>query len=84
MASPSLRLFKLIILQQSVNKRVIQSLAYHYTEFVIQIRPTNHDNWKICDRLGHYLHQGDPLLASPMSFSSFHFLLLRLDILDFS
>ena len=40
MASPSLSLgdlLKSITLQQPVNKRVIQSLTYHYTEFVIQI-----------------------------------------------
>ena len=58
-----------ITLQQPVKKRVIQSMTYHYTEFFIEIRPTNHDNWKICDKIGHYLHQGDPVLASPMPFS---------------
>ena len=55
--------------EQPVKKGVIQSMTYHYTEFFIEIRPTNHDNWKICDKLGHYLHQGDPVLASPMSFA---------------
>ena len=50
---PSLSLgvfLKSITLQQPVNKEVIQSLTCHYTEFVIQIRPTN---WKMRDKLGH-------------------------------
>ena len=70
-ASPLCALGTLITLKQHANKSVIQSSAYHYTEFVIQIRLTNHGNWKICDRLGHYLRQKDTVLASPMPFFSF-------------
>ena len=57
---------------------------YHYTEFVIQIRPTNHGNWKICDKLGHCLHQSDSVLASPMPFFSFREVVVETGHLAFS
>ena len=49
-----------------MNKRAISSLINHYTEFVIQIIPRHHDNWKICDKLGHYLTSGWSCVNSPL------------------
>ena len=46
-------------------------------------KATNHGNWRVCDKLGHYTHQGDPVLASPMPFPSFRphpFLKLKLQL----
>ena len=67
-----------------MNKRVIQSLMYHVTEFIIQIRPKSHENRKICDKLGPYVHQDDPVLASPMPFSSFREVVVETGHLAFS
>ena len=76
--------FKIDNFPAACNQKSYLVIVYCYPEFVIQVRPTNHGNWKICDKLGHYLHQGDPVLVSPMAFSSFHKVVIETGHLAFS